>query len=699
MRPPLDYRNFLTAVDRPFLWLPVPLGAGIVGYFQLPDEPGNLVTIPLAMASVAILAFSFQVRSRSPAMAFGLVAVAFASLGFVAGSFDTARHQTPMLSERLGPRMIEGTVFDRTDSGGTPRAVLADLQVDGLPAAQTPNRVRIRLAGQETLIPGQRIRVRAILTPAQGPTMPGAFDFRRYAYFQGFGAVGFAIGTAEVISQAGSEYKVNPLESLRFTIGERIRQTLPEQSGAVATALLTGERGQISSETTEALRAAGLAHLLAISGLHVGLVAGLFFFVVRAVLAASAQTAQIWPIKKVAAGVALVCCLAYVALVGAPVPTMRAFVMALVVLLAVMLDRTAISLRTVALAAIAVMIIEPNAVLGASFQLSFGAVTALVATYEWFANRQNVGELVNRTIWGRAARYLGAVLLTTLVASLATLPFSLFHFSRFTPWSLVANAVGVPLTAFAIMPAGMLSILLMPFGLQGLPLTAMGWAIDALIAVATEIAAWPLADSRVPAMPPYGLALAVFGGLWLCLTNGAGRLLGVPLIIAALLSPMLITAPSILVAQDQSLIAIVDPWERKLALSTTRSARFVRNVWLTRLGYEEYVRWPGAESRSPLGRCDGAGCRFSIAGRDILVANRPRALAEDCGTASLIILVRDRMGGCDTHVPVIDRQMLNERGSLALYPSGETGWLIVGAEDGVNRRPWSKSWPGQEGSR
>ncbi len=698
LRPLLLIRNFLSGLDRPFLWSPFPLGVGIVAYFQLTDEPGRLAIVPLAMAAVALLALALHLRGRTPAVGMGLTAAALVCLGIVAGSIDTARHQTPMISERIGPLVVEGTVFDRADTGGIPRAVLADLVVDGLPQAQTPHRVRIRLAGQEDIEPDQRIRVRAVLTPARGPAMPGAFDFRRYAYFQGFGAVGFAIGTADVISDNRSDSSINPLESLRYAIGERIRSSLPDGSGAVAMALLVGERGRISNETTEALRAAGLAHLLAISGLHVGLVAGLIFFVVRAGLAASVHTAQLWPIKKIAAAVALFGCLAYVALVGSPVPTMRAFIMALVVLLAVMMDRTAISLRTVALAAIIVMLIEPNAVLGASFQLSFGAVTALVATYEWFATRQKIGELSNRTIWGRVGRYLGAVLLTTLVASLATLPFSLFHFSRFTPWSLAANAIGVPLTAFAIMPLGMLSLLLMPFGLEGLPLTAMGWAIDLLVAVATEIATWPLADSRVPAMPSVGLLLAVLGGLWLCLTSGAGRLLGVPLIIAALASPVLVRPPAILVAQDLSLIGIVDPGDRKLVLSTAKSARFVRNVWLTRLGIQAFDQWPDAENPSRLGRCDNAGCRFSVAGRDILVANRPRALAEDCGSVSLIILARDRMGSCATDVPVIDSTMLRTRGSLALYPKDETSWTIVGAGDRANGRPWSMNWPDEGGS-
>jgi len=250
---------------------------------------------------------------------------------------DTARHRAPILTDRLGPTFIEGTIIDRADRGGVARAVLADLVIHDLTADLTPKRVRIRLAGQDMLRPGQRIRVRAVLTPADGPVMPGAFDFRRWAYFQKLGAFGFSIGTAEIISESNSGNGASRMESIRFRIGEKITQTIPGQAGAIAKALLTGERGDITNRTSESLRIAGLAHLLAISGLHVGLVAGLVFLAVRSILAASLFAAQVWPIKKISAAAALMACLSYVILVGAPVPTQRAFVMALIVLVAVML--------------------------------------------------------------------------------------------------------------------------------------------------------------------------------------------------------------------------------------------------------------------------------------------------------------------------------------------------------------------------
>lgn len=647
--------------------------------------------ILIAMGSVALVAIADRLRHRGSLVAMAAFAFGLAGFGAIAGYVDTSRHQGVMLQHRIGPVSVQGIVLDRADRTGTVRAVLGDLTIEGLAPADTPDRVRITLRSPADPVPGSRISVSAVLNDPAGPAMPGAFDFRRYAYFEGLGAVGFAVGQPEVIAapdlkSSAPGLSTTVLESIRFRIGNSIARRLPDQSGAVAIALLTGERGRISEETTEALRVAGLAHLLAISGLHVGLVAGLIFFVVRAGLALIPSIALRWPIKKLTAGFALAGCLSYVVLVGAPVPTQRAFVMAFVVLVAVMLDRTAISLRTVSLAALAVLILAPHSMLGPSFQLSFAAVTVLVALFEWLTDGDRHRE-TGRTLLDRGLRYSGGVLLTTFVVGLATLPFSLFHFSRLAPWSMAANLIGVPLTAFVIMPLGVLSMAAMPLGLEGPVLAAMGWGIDGVIGVSTTIAAWPAADLRLPAMPVYGLSLAVAGGLWLCLTRGTWRLAGVPLVLASLVTPYLADPPAILVADDLSLIAFVDSNERSLALSKTRSERFVRGIWLDRLGFADYELWPQSSKEASGTQCDAAGCSQSIFGRTVLIASNPRGLAEDCRTEDLLIVGRSGLGDCHRGL-AIDEAMVKTRGALAIYPSGENDWRIVGTRDGNTIRPW-----------
>ena len=672
-------------LDRPFLWSPVAFGLGIGLYFSLPREPGPVAMVILAMGAVVLAFAALKARETRVSLAVGLSALALAGLGAVAGFIDTSRKAQPMLHGQIGPVLVEGTVADRSDREGTARIVLSDLRIEGLAPAETPRQVRVTLRPPADPEPGARLSVRAVLNGPRGPAMPGAFDFRRYAYFQGLGAVGFATGQPQILRQAEPSGLAGRLEAARFVIGKRIAAHLPGQSGAMAIALLTGERGGIADETVEALRIAGLAHLLAISGLHVGLVAGLVYVTLRTAMALVPRLALTLPIKKIAAFFALAACLTYVGLVGAPVPTQRAFIMALIVLAAVMLDRTAISLRTVAVAALAVLALAPNALLGPSFQLSFAAVTVLVATYESLTRRTLPPE-GGRPFWLRGTRYFGGVLLTTFVVGLATLPFSLFHFSRIAPWSMAANLIGVPLTAFAIMPLGVASMAAMPFGLEGLFLPAMGFCIDLLIAVASAIAAWPAADLLMPAMPVFGLLLAVFGGLWLCLTQGLRRLMGLPLIAAAMASPYLVPMPAVLISEDRSLIALVREDERRLALSTTRTARFVRGIWLERLGFRRYEHWE--TEAGPGTACDSAGCTLEAAGRPLLVAKSARGLAEDCGGPVLLIEGRAGLGHCPSP-GVIDGDMLARRGSLALYPAEDGGWRIVGTRDGARKRPWS----------
>ena len=290
---------------------------------------------------------------------------------------------------------------------------------------------------------------------------------------------------------------------------------LDGDTGAVAAALIMGQRGSISEETLTAMRDAGLAHLLAISGLHMGLVAGLLFFTVRGSLALVAPLTLQRPIKKWAALAALVGVFGYLLLAGAPVPTQRAFVMTGLVLVGVMLDRTAISLRLVAWAAAVVLLLRPESIVGASFQMSFAAVLALVAFYEVAGAKMRVWFGGAGTL-RRLALYVAGVGFTTLIAGLATLPFAIHQFNRVAVFGMAANLVAVPLTGLWIMPWAVLALVLMPVGLEAAALVPMGWGVDGMLAVAQTVAAWPGAAISVRAMPMAGLAAIVLGAAFGC---------------------------------------------------------------------------------------------------------------------------------------------------------------------------------------
>ncbi len=420
----------------------------------------------------------------------------------------------------------------------------------------------------------------------------------------------------------------------------------------MADALLTGERGAISEATVQALRDCGLAHLLAISGLHVGLVAAILFFALRAGLAALPAVALRWPIKKWAAVAAALALPPYLWLVGASMPTQRATFMVLVVLLAVLLDRRAISLRLVAWAALLVMALTPEALLGPSFQMSFAAVTALVAGYEAWRRRRPR----SREAWaGRLRLYLGGVLLSSLIAGLATAPFAAFHFERLALYGLLANLAAVPLTAFWIMPCCLLVYLLWPLGLAEPALLLLGLGVEALNAIAREVAGWPAAALLVPAMPLWGLLAVTAGGLWLCLWQRRWRLAGLPLILLAAASPLSQRPPDLLIDGEARVLGAADP-DGLLWLSTRRAGRFASDVWLARRGQRAGQAWSGLLASGVAWlACDALGCRYRREGRAVALVFAGDALLEDCWGNDLVVALLPIGGACPAGTARLDR--------------------------------------------
>jgi competence protein ComEC len=315
----------------------------------------------------------------------------------------------------------------------------------------------------------------------------------------------------------------------------------------VAAVRPAGKRGAIAEEVKQAFRDSGLSHLLAIAGLHLGLVGAFVFFAVRGGLALIPPIALRYPIKKLAAGVTLLVLACYLLLSGAAIPTQRAFVMNGLVFGAIIIDRLRISMRVCAIAAAVVLVVEPASLVGVSFQMSFGAVVALIAVYETYGAR--LGRLLHsRSISGRILGYCGGVVVTTVVATLGTYPFSIYHFHHLALYSPLANVIAVPLSAMWTLPWGVVTCLLMPFGLEWLALVPMGWGIDVTIWVAQHVSALPGDVWGMPRLPAEGLLLISLGGLWLCLWRGPWRRWGVVAIAAGFAGMMLTRPPDILIA-------------------------------------------------------------------------------------------------------------------------------------------------------
>jgi competence protein ComEC len=299
----------------------------------------------------------------------------------------------------------------------------------GVAASDQPRRLRLHIPpSSDELNPGDRVSLKGMLYPVPAQILPGGRDFQRELYFAGIGGVGYSFGGAHRV--AGPENAGGWRESLRQLRTEmtrRISAVLPGSTGGVASALITGKRGAITEEVKQAFRDTGLSHLLAIAGLHLGLVGAFVFFAVRGGLALIPPIALRYPIKKIAACATLLVLACYLLLSGAAIPTQRAFIMNGLVFGAIIIDRLRISMRVCAIAAMVVLVIDPSILVGVSFQMSFGAVVALIAVYETYGAR--LGRLLHsRSVSGKVLGYCGGVAVTTVVATLGTYPYSIYHF-------------------------------------------------------------------------------------------------------------------------------------------------------------------------------------------------------------------------------------------------------------------------------
>ncbi|MFO0987840.1 MAG: ComEC/Rec2 family competence protein [Alphaproteobacteria bacterium] len=682
-------RAFAAERERWILWLPVALGAGIGLYFELAVEPQFAIA---ALAAGAALLLAVAARRHTGAFALAIGAFA-AALGFAAAKLHTDWAKAPVLAERLGPVTVTGRIVEAEPTHKGMRIVVRIASAGSLAADILPLRARLTLHDIESgYTAGDEIAVRAILLPPPAPAMPGAYDFQRQAYFQRIGAVGFALGEPEILKKAGeggfsfAEW----LERLRQRITERILAQLPSPTGALAAAQITGHRSTIPPEVMSAWQDSGLAHLIAISGMNIAIVAGLVFFAVRALLALVPWLALRISTKKWAAVAALTVTLAYLLISGAAVPTQRAYFMFAAVMAGVLIDREALSMRLVAWAAIVILLAAPEGLLGPSFQMSFAAVVALIACYERWAARKPDLEPP-----GAARRWLrgfAALALTSLVAGLATAPFGMFSFNRFTVYGLAANMIAVPTTDLWIMPWALVTMFAMPFGLEAWPLAAMGWGVDLVHAVARTVAGWPGAVVPTTVMPGLGLLLFALGGLWLAIWQRRWRWLGAPAMLAGLLSMLLVRPPDLLISGDGKTLA-ARAADGALYIASPDARGFVADTWWKRDGAAGFKPWPqmgaGADGRL---RCDALGCTYAIGAVRVAIVRDPAALTEDCDAALVLAPALTRTG-C-RKARVVDRRSLMTRGAHAVWIDGKT-LAIVDDRGERGERPWV-SYPWME---
>ncbi|GAB5389730.1 MAG: ComEC/Rec2 family competence protein [Alphaproteobacteria bacterium] len=569
-------------------WLltgPIWMALGVMIWLSSPHDP-PVWTSGLALCGAALLGWTGIRAERVWMLALALILGGYAAIGF-----EAWRNAGPVLPAELEGRWVklEATVLQVDQTTERPRLLIGQVQWQSQRAADlpVPKRIRLTVSQKVTAPPvGARIHVSARLRAPSAPLLPGGYDFRRASWFQGIGAIGFVDREITVLLPPDRLGARSALSKARQSMAARIRAALAgdERGAAVASALLVGERRGIAEQDRDALRASGLAHLLAISGLHLGLVTLLVYGGIRRLLCLSERLALTRPIRKWAAAVALPAAFFYMIAVGAPVPTQRAFLMTAVVLVAVLLDRAAISLRLVAIAAMVVLAFAPSSLTGPSFQMSFAAVAVLVAAFESW--RARLPAEPNRHI-RRASEYIIGLAITSALAAVATGPIALFHFQQVPVFGVLANLVAVPLTALFVMPMGVLSYIAMPFGLEEYPLQAMAAGIHAVLWVAHAVEQWPMAVIHLPAPPVWATLLLVAGALWMMLWRGKVRFMGAGPALAGMAGMLIVSAPDLVVGERGRAVAAP---KAHLLLAERSMSGFEREQWSRRLGMAD-ISW------------------------------------------------------------------------------------------------------------
>ncbi|MGZ9097781.1 MAG: ComEC/Rec2 family competence protein [Micavibrio sp.] len=684
------FQTFLAAQrDNAILWVPVLLGLGIALYFSLEFEPHWMAGAGVFGLSLAALLLVALKTRRMDWPVLGLAALTLLAMGWSVAQLRTAMVDAPILTKALSAKMVEGTIIslDDLDAGKGTRVILEKLVIEDLSPAQTPHAVRISIRKDEGLKPGQRIRVLAGLNPPSPPVAPGGFDFQRHAYFLRLGAFGFAYTAPEILETTSSGH----LERFRQSGARKVEAVVPHPEASIVSALLLGERAAIPEETWQDIRAAGLAHVISISGLHISMIAMGIFFVVRFIMALFPRVALYHPIKKYAALIAMIGAIAYAVMVGLSVPTLRSVMMTGLILGAVMLDRSPFSLRLVALSAFLILLMTPEAITGPSFQMSFAAVACLIFFYDETRNFWS-----NQNKKGGWFRKIYLILLgtcvTSVIATVATAPFTLYHFQQFPIYSVVGNVLAFPVIAFVIMPAAIFSYLLMPFGLDPLPLWVMGKGVSVMLWISEEIAAWQYASLDLVAWPLAALICFVIASLWVMVIRGPVRWIGLLPFIAGLAFALLHRPPDILVSSSGKLAMIMA--DNKTAwLSNRRSDKFTAENWIRAAGVdpEMIVTWPkeGVLGGQLAGlSCDVHGCIATVRGVNMGFSFAARTVLEDCGHVRIIFAQDPVDDGLCLESMVIDRWDLKDNGTYAIWIDKHSLDIKTVSET-RGQRPWT----------
>jgi ComEC/Rec2-related protein len=688
-----------------FLFVPICLALGALAYFNLITEPALW---PM-LVGAALFAVSATLARPLPVLRAVLIGLALVCTGAAAAKISVLRAATPMIGSEIGTRLTGRITEIERQPTGRVRLTLDVLGTQRPELRYAPDRIRATARQvPDGLRPGDTVVGVVRLMPASGPSRPSGYDFSFRSYFDGIGAVGFFLTDPVVAEEVGDDpgFRLRAaawIEERRLAVATRIETTIGGPEGAIAAALITGIRAGIPEEINEALRVVGLYHVISISGLHMALVAGTLIGLVRGVFSLFPNFAMRHPVRKYSAGIALVATAFYLLMSGGDVAAQRSFLMLAVMLIALIFDRSALTMRNLALSAIVILLLSPEEVVGPSFQMSFAATAALIAAYAaWTSYRESqatepigsrgaVGGLVRKGM-----QFGIGLSMTSVIAGLATALFTAWHFQQVAPLGLVANLTAMPVVSVIIMPFAVFACLLMPFGLDEIPLQIMGMGIGAMNAISIWLAERSFLDAT-GAIPLSSVLLLTAGLAILTMAGSILRWVAAPLGLAgAFLLVTVPAVPDVLVSEDARLVA-VRLADGRIAVNRARPRAFTMENWLRAFGAEQHTG-PVEGQPTPTSpqanafQCEEAVCSVMHPSGAVIVHVPDEASVERfCATAHLIIIDdATAENPCRTGPVVLTKRDLARRGSAEMFfrPSEHGVTIAIRHAVAEPYRPW-----------
>jgi competence protein ComEC len=634
---------------------------------------------------------AFLSRHR-PVAYLALVAAMLCALGFVTAKLETLRADTQMLGSEISTRLTGRVVAVDAMETGRMRVTLDVISTARPTLRYIPARARV---SAREIPPGTQAGSVLVgfarLLPPTGPVRPDSYDFSFQSYFDGIGGSGFFLTNPKLaaLQPIPLSARINAaIENAREAIAGHIRDSIGGAEGEIAAALIVGVRAGIPDAINEAMRKTGIYHIISISGLHMALVAGTIMAMLRGGFALFPEFSSRRPVKKYAAAAALFSIAAYLLISGVVVAAERSFIMLAVMLVAVLFDRAALTMRNLAISAIAVIVVSPHEVVGPSFQMSFAATAALVGAYAGWSDyratkaggppppRRSWPAFLTRKFFGG----MGGLALTSIIAGCATTLFAMWHFQRVAPLSLFANLAVMPIVSVVVMPFAVLSALAMPFGADGPLLYVMGKGLTAMIVVSDWIAARSPIDAvglvsvQSVLLVTIALVIATMATTWL-------RVAAIPFALAGLLTVPALRSPDVLVSEDARLLAM-PIGGGELAVNRARPNEFTIDNWRRALDAESIV---GPETTKAAGfdladsldlpagtpfLCgDGLCVARHASGAIIAHAQNADAARKACGFAALVV-IDDATAADPCHDPlvaVITKRQLALSGSAEIF--------------------------------